>query len=309
MRIAIIIFTILFGLMTLKEGGSTLFLSSAENTGSETAVPFVLWFNFLTGFAFLALGFGLIKNKIFPKKLSAVVSLLSALVLTAFLITVALGGAHMDRTLVAMPLRTAIWLGLWLWIRGKLLRTSATLLLIFLTPFSGISAEVGGVLFSDQISVDPTSPISKSLFLNGAGIHQVTLFKVRALAAALYAESKSKEGAQLLNTNQIRKIHLQFLISIGGKKAASAWIDQIKEGCEPQCEALQERLEKMRGFFEDFKKTDTMEMTFYADQVEFSVRGSKKGTIEGADFSKAVLGLWIGDKPLSKDLKRQLLGI
>jgi hypothetical protein len=36
--------------------------------------------------------------------------------------------------------------------------------------------------------------------------------------------------------------------------------------------------------------------------------GSKKGTIEGLDFKKALFGIWLGNNPADDDLKAGMLG-
>jgi len=41
----------LFGLLTIREGGAVLFVDGAARVAAGDFVPFVLWFNFLAGFA------------------------------------------------------------------------------------------------------------------------------------------------------------------------------------------------------------------------------------------------------------------
>ncbi|MCB9073118.1 MAG: hypothetical protein H6623_05820 [Bdellovibrionaceae bacterium] len=108
-------FIVLFGFMTLREGGSVLFFDGVARQEAGAFVPFVLWFNFLTGFALVTVGVALFRNAKWSFRVSAVVAALSFLVLAAFLIFVAFGGRHEVRTLIAMPLRTLIWVGIAYW--------------------------------------------------------------------------------------------------------------------------------------------------------------------------------------------------
>ena len=48
-----------FGLLTIKEGGTILFGGDAARASAGNYVPFVLWFNFLAGFAYVVAGAGL----------------------------------------------------------------------------------------------------------------------------------------------------------------------------------------------------------------------------------------------------------
>lgn len=48
-----------FGIVTIIVGGKTLFGAANERTAAGNIVPFVLWFNFIAGFAYVIAGFGL----------------------------------------------------------------------------------------------------------------------------------------------------------------------------------------------------------------------------------------------------------
>ena len=45
--------TVLFGLLTVLSGGRTLFGGEAARLAAGAIVPFVLWFNFVAGFAYV----------------------------------------------------------------------------------------------------------------------------------------------------------------------------------------------------------------------------------------------------------------
>jgi hypothetical protein len=40
-----------------------------------------------------------------------------------------------------------------------------------------------------------------------------------------------------------------------------------------------------------------------------SKNGTTLGTIENKEFSAALFGIWLGDKPVQQDLKDKLLGL
>lgn len=48
------ILALVFGLVTLKSGGSVLFIEGETRQAAGHYVPFVLWFNFIAGFAYVA---------------------------------------------------------------------------------------------------------------------------------------------------------------------------------------------------------------------------------------------------------------
>ena len=52
-----------FGVMTIKEGGAVLFIGGAARVAAGNYVPFVLWFNFFAGFAYVLAGVGIWLHK------------------------------------------------------------------------------------------------------------------------------------------------------------------------------------------------------------------------------------------------------
>ena len=106
----IAIIAILFGAMTIKEGGSVLFWSEAARTAAGKFVPFVLWFNFLAGFFYVIAGIGLFLRRPWATKLALVIATLTVLVFIAFGVHIASGGGYETRTLIAMTMRSGIWI-------------------------------------------------------------------------------------------------------------------------------------------------------------------------------------------------------
>ena len=104
------ILAVLFGLMTLKEGGTVLFGGEAARTAAGAYVPFVLWFNFLAGFAYVVAGLALWWRQGWAVGLALGIALATALVFAVFGVYVMNGGAFEVRTVAAMALRTTVWL-------------------------------------------------------------------------------------------------------------------------------------------------------------------------------------------------------
>lgn len=103
---------IAFGFLTLFEGGRVLFGPAAVRAAAGHYVPFVLWFNFLAGFAYVAAGAGLWRWWRWAAPLALAIAAATALVFAAFGVHIALGGAFELRTVAAMTLRTVFWLGI-----------------------------------------------------------------------------------------------------------------------------------------------------------------------------------------------------
>ena len=98
-----------FGLLTVVSGGRALFGTPEMRAAVGDAVPFVLWFNFLAGFAYVAAGVGLVLARPWAVRLSVAILVATILIMIAFWGHVAFGGAYEVRTAGALGLRTAVW--------------------------------------------------------------------------------------------------------------------------------------------------------------------------------------------------------
>jgi len=101
-----------FGALTVFSGGRVLFGLEAARAAAGNYVPFVLWFNFLAGFAYIAAGVGLWLWQRWAAWLALGIATATALVFAAFGVHIALGGAFEPRTVAAMTLRTAFWVAI-----------------------------------------------------------------------------------------------------------------------------------------------------------------------------------------------------
>lgn len=100
---------IAFGLLTIKEGGAVLFGDGVARAAAGHYVPFVIWFNFLAGFAYVIAGAGLWALQRWAVWLALLIAGATAVTFAAFGVLVLSGGAYETRTVIAMILRTSIW--------------------------------------------------------------------------------------------------------------------------------------------------------------------------------------------------------
>ena len=85
---------IAFGLLTIKEGGMTLSGNAAAVTAAGNYVPFVLWFNFVAGFAYVVAGAGLWMQRRWAAWLAVAIAAATALAFAAFGVHVVSGAAY-----------------------------------------------------------------------------------------------------------------------------------------------------------------------------------------------------------------------
>lgn len=103
------VIAVVFGAVTVFSGGRALFGDAQAQGAVGNAVGFVLWFNFITGFAYVLTGIGLLRARFWASRVAAALALSTALVTLAFAVHVFSGGAFEVRTVGAMALRLGFW--------------------------------------------------------------------------------------------------------------------------------------------------------------------------------------------------------
>ncbi|MBK9392573.1 MAG: hypothetical protein RJA63_1909 [Pseudomonadota bacterium] len=107
---ALSIAAIIFGVITVFSGGRALFGDAAAQAALGNTVGFVLWFNFIAGFAYVLVGAALWQGQRWASWGAGAMALATALVAAAFGWHVMGGGAFEMRTVGAMAIRLTFWL-------------------------------------------------------------------------------------------------------------------------------------------------------------------------------------------------------
>lgn len=170
-------------------------------------------------------------------------------------------------------------------------------------------------LFSQQVVNGVTLPskfkgTKSELTLNGGGVRKKAMFKVYVLG--LYLQNKSKDAKAIINNNEEVIVRLQITSSVVNSGNMS---DAIKEGFHKSMNGNTAPLKsKIDAFIATFSKEEIKEGdVFVLNYVPgVGVRTSKNNklvaTVEGEDFKKALLGIWLGDNPIDVALKKSILG-
>lgn len=101
---------VVFGALTVFSGWQGLFGDEVTRAALGHTVGFVLWFNFLAGFAYVIAGIGLWLQRRWALWLAVAIAASTAIAFAAFGVHVLGGGAYELRTAVAMTLRLLVWI-------------------------------------------------------------------------------------------------------------------------------------------------------------------------------------------------------
>ena len=177
------------------------------------------------------------------------------------------------------------------------------IILLYCLSFSLPAKQLAGVELDETLMLD-----GLSLQLNGAGIRSKFIFDI--YVAAFYTTKAVKQFAYI-NLQQPMRMSMHFVYKeVDKEKLTDAWKQGFEENLTAAVsEQLKDKINSFNGFFETVHKGDVITLDYLPlTGTRVSINKTEKGQIEGADFYKALLLIWLGKEPVAEDLKQQLLG-
>lgn len=171
----------------------------------------------------------------------------------------------------------------------------AILIAGLLLSSSASARTVSGVALPDRIQQG-----SRTLHLNGAGVHEVGLFNVDVYVGALYLERPSSNPSEILASPQAKSLRLRFMRDVSP--------DDLREALH----ALRGRgSSQLAGLFQQVRRLaegDVLTVSESPDHVlELRLNGALLGRARGKVVCRELLSKWIGSHPVSSDLRSELL--
>jgi hypothetical protein len=179
---------------------------------------------------------------------------------------------------------------------------------LFIVSMAGAhAAEVAGVKIDDKTRV-----ANAELILNGAGLRKRAFFQVYAIG--LYLPQKAASAQALLEQPGPKRVAIHMLRDVGAEAFSEALAEGIRANhTEAEMKALEPRVKELTAIIAEIGQAKKG-MAFALDWqppagTVMLLNGAARGRpIAGDDFYRALLKIWIGDKPVQDDLKKALLG-
>ena len=171
------------------------------------------------------------------------------------------------------------------------------------------AAEVGGVKLEDKLRLTPSGP---ELVLNGAGIRTRVFFKV--YVGALYLPEKKPAAGEVLALAGPKRVAMNMLRDLTAQQLSEALAEGISNNSSAAEQvSLKPRVDELVAIMislGEAKKGDAIALDFVPESgTRVVVNGQPRGKpITGEDFYRALLRIWLGDKPVDDDLKKGMLG-
>ncbi len=175
---------------------------------------------------------------------------------------------------------------MWMFVWGSLVANAGTL---------------AGVTLPDAATAG-----GQSLVLNGLGLREKLWVDV--YVGGLYLTNKSSDAAQIIAQDAPRRIVMHFIYKeVTADQLNETWV----EGFAKQSGfTLGDRVDRLCSMMETVRAGDEIVLEYVPGVgTTVYIRGIKKGTVEGADFAKALTSVFIGASPPTSVLKQGMLGL
>ena len=167
------------------------------------------------------------------------------------------------------------------------------------------AAEVACVKVDAKIRVG-----SSELVLNGAGLRSKLFIKV--YVGALYVGQKATTPAAIVDSTQPRRMVMRMMRDLDADSLNSALDDGLKSNHTPaelaEMKPQSDALAAIMKAIGKAREGDTITIDFSVDGVAVGLNGETRGKVAGVGFAKALLKVWLGEKPVDASLKKALLG-
>lgn len=173
-----------------------------------------------------------------------------------------------------------------------------------LLPGMALAKEIAGVSVPEILRNNDAT-----LVLNGAGVR--SKFFIKVYVGALYLARREAQAAKILAADDPWSVQMHFLHSeVEAKKLTDAWNDGFDANLAAMDrQRLADKINSFNALFRTVRRGDVIRIDYApANGLRVSIQDEPRGSVAGADFARAVLSIWLGDKPADTELKRAMLG-
>lgn len=168
------------------------------------------------------------------------------------------------------------------------------------------AAEVAGVKVDERIRVGSNEPGAQWRRLRSK------LF-VKVYVGALAVGQKASTTAAIMEQNGPRRIVMRLLRDMDADTLHGALDEGLRNNLESAAELaeIKPQADQLAGVMKGIGKVregDSIAIDFNGEGITVTLNADVKGKVAGGSFARALLKVWLGDKPADASLKKALLG-
>ncbi|MHC4448776.1 MAG: chalcone isomerase family protein [Planctomycetota bacterium] len=152
-------------------------------------------------------------------------------------------------------------------------------------------------------------PSGRKLHLNGWGLCEWGVFSWDLYHCALHVERKSKSARTLLSRDQAYSIHLHFERDLSRSQMRKAYRTSVEVNTGKSLSRYKKRLDRLLTAMEAVTENDNLRFVYIPDSgMVVTLNEKRLVTIEGSDWARMFLRLYVGSKPPTANLRNGMLG-
>ena len=171
-------------------------------------------------------------------------------------------------------------------------------------PPASFAGEIGGVHMPDSLTAG-----KMPLVLNGMGLRKRFFMKI--YAGALYLPEKNGDSRKIIAAEAPMAIRMHFIYDgVSSRKLIDAWNEGFANSTGGKTAAIASQIDRFNAcFFDEARSGDIYDIIYSPGRgVRVYKKNQLRGVIQGEGFKQALFGIWLGDEPADKDLRRGMLG-
>ena len=182
---------------------------------------------------------------------------------------------------------------------GRMIQSGLLVIGLSITTVS--AAVIEGVRFADRVTVQDAS-----LRLYGVGLLRYRIV-IKAYVGTLYLGDDAR-GSDVMS-DVPKRLELEYFWSIPAEDFGRAAWAILRDNFSPEeLKPLEERIERLNGWYVDVKPGDRYSLTYVPGWgTELAHNGQPLGRIEGDDFARIYYAIWLGERPANKSFRDQLI--
>lgn len=169
--------------------------------------------------------------------------------------------------------------------------------------------EVSDVNLSEVVPATAERP---ELYLNGASLRELYLL-IETYVGALYLEQPSTIPEEIYNSETHKRMVFHVMLKkVGARRIANALQEALVMNItKDQHKELSGEIEQMLSYFNG--KMHRGEESYFdyipGKGTQVIINNEVKGLIPGKDFYRTMLSIWIGENPVGRSFKDDILGL
>lgn len=191
----------------------------------------------------------------------------------------------------------------------RLLRAIFLLVTTNLIISNASAYEVADINLSEVVPATAERP---ELHLNGASLRELYLL-IETYVGALYLEKPSSDPQEILNSQTHKRMVFHVMMKkVGARRIANALQEALVMNItKEEHKALGDEIQQMLSYFDGKMHRGEESYFDYIPSVgtRVTVNNEVKGIIPGQDFYRALLSIWIGENPVGRTFKEDILGL